>query len=1614
MEPRPGYRRGAPTYLGSQHMEPLHYGTTYSSVKDSSSWILWQGHENLPHSNKHGRLWSALLAFAVFVVILIVLAIAALAIYMGAMRLDSGKYLIFDGSLRVTYGDHYTSKLSNHSSKEYKEKSNKYKLMVENLYGRSELGPAVRYCSITGFANGSLVVFFRLILDRRKIPKKLTNVEETARMIIQEEANSLKPVALKNIRVDPKQIFIKRNMEQGISHMGEENETMKQNNITTEVRNGVIRRAQKHSTISPVKKEHNNRKEQPENVVKGSYRITSSEPDSGYRNTSQDISVTNPVNDINNYTSPLPINDNMRSSTSKSHSTKIKYSSPPPRQTTNHRREQTSVAISSTTPVTDVMNIHNMQHSPALTALISQKKDEEKTNHELLSNPTYEIRKEEIPPEPDLITLLPYILPVSEEPWKPILPDNFTRHPQRRPTVTEEYGFSSGIGIAEVILDPPDDETTSRQVETFTDYRNSNKKMSPSSVSLGQKTFEKYRHEGPRSSDKISTFQLYVKPDDSVLTDAAVLHTASGDIIHKLDSYSVSSVENSENITASPSSTSLSSVYPLPDYATLTRFHHLDSYLKSYNEMVSKHGDGRDNGGIKNTGRSSNANFNNRPINVTSPYEFKPRERSEKNEMSTSSFITTEYKSSEFPIVTLIPVRSNLGIGRPLRPRPKLTATTTDIVFLTTNHQPPLTSRSFQTPVLSTKPSNPLTFFPVDKKEVRESPENIQQAIKRNKTDEYNTPTESTSETTFVELITETESIPTATTSLMDNLSNSKQFEIEMATDTTIWNSEEVTITPDTIEETTVITNMFTTDTEFDSSKEFSNLADSSTNTKTQLRQAKMTVDPYNHTNQIKTSGTEQETKKFDEKFSTNILVKTEGNKTKATTEISEFKSVTSKKSYDVHLIHDDLFNNSSLPLNILLTALTPISLINTNNKTEPSKYNSMGNNIKKESIIKNTDILNNTKTIDVDSLQILLGNHTIIFPETNITHERNHSKNILNNASFKYLISPQYAKDKKIKSPNEEETPKSVSLSYTINNAGLSILTKTYNKVQSNKESEKEKISSTNLSYNITECKNNGTFQCKNGECVSGLSRCNQLVDCSDGTDEKNCSCVEFLQAQFLTRKICDGVVDCWDFSDENNCEWCTPGQYVCTDSRICINYNQVCDDIQDCPLGDDEKNCITIAPSTEQADDMTYHSKGYLMVRKEGEWGKLCLQNLKNATNFKTNWTIPDVGQEICKTMTYSDFEEIRKKQDIETYNQTSPSYFELTNFQNDNLFLDRSDLNFSKTECQSMEVVQISCKDLKCGMRPQANTKWSSSSNITSTARRGLRHSRIVGGGNASPGSWPWQAALYKEGEFQCGATLISDRWLLSAGHCFYHALEDYWVARLGALRRGTSLPSPYEQLRPVSRILLHPGYIDAGFINDISLLQMKTPVKFSNYVRPICLPSPSTPIKDGSMCTVVGWGQLFEVGRIFPDTLQEVQLPVISTTECRKRTLFLPLYRVTENMLCAGYDRGGRDACLGDSGGPLMCQETDGRWSLLGVTSNGYGCARANRPGVYTKVSNYLSWVQNNIANSELTLQTHQSHATCHGHRCPLGECLPLARVCNGYMECSDGSDEHNCW
>lgn len=75
------------------------------------------------------------------------------------------------------------------------------------------------------------------------------------------------------------------------------------------------------------------------------------------------------------------------------------------------------------------------------------------------------------------------------------------------------------------------------------------------------------------------------------------------------------------------------------------------------------------------------------------------------------------------------------------------------------------------------------------------------------------------------------------------------------------------------------------------------------------------------------------------------------------------------------------------------------------------------------------------------------------------------------------------------------------------------------------------------------------------------------------------------------------------------------------------------------------------------------------------------------------------------------------------------------------------------------------------------------------------------------------------------------------------------------------------SPYEQVVRITHIFLHPEYKDVGFINDVSLLRLEKEVNFTDFVRPVCLPGKESKVRDGRMCTVVGWGQLFEVGRVF---------------------------------------------------------------------------------------------------------------------------------------------------
>lgn len=93
---------------------------------------------------------------------------------------------------------------------------------------------------------------------------------------------------------------------------------------------------------------------------------------------------------------------------------------------------------------------------------------------------------------------------------------------------------------------------------------------------------------------------------------------------------------------------------------------------------------------------------------------------------------------------------------------------------------------------------------------------------------------------------------------------------------------------------------------------------------------------------------------------------------------------------------------------------------------------------------------------------------------------------------------------------------------------------------------------------------------------------------------------------------------------------------------------------------------------------------------------------------------------------------------------------------------------------------------------------------------------------------------------------------------------------------------------------------------------------------------------------------------------------MEVVVLPQSECRNGTTYRP-GQITDNMMCAGYiSEGGKDACSGDSGGPLQTtfDEQPGQYQLAGIVSWGVGCARPQSPGVYTRVNQYLRWLGSN--------------------------------------------------
>ncbi|KAF7481997.1 Hypothetical predicted protein [Marmota monax] len=222
------------------------------------------------------------------------------------------------------------------------------------------------------------------------------------------------------------------------------------------------------------------------------------------------------------------------------------------------------------------------------------------------------------------------------------------------------------------------------------------------------------------------------------------------------------------------------------------------------------------------------------------------------------------------------------------------------------------------------------------------------------------------------------------------------------------------------------------------------------------------------------------------------------------------------------------------------------------------------------------------------------------------------------------------------------------------------------------------------------------------------------------------------------------------------------------------------------------------------------------------------------------------------------------------------------------------------------------------------------------------------KIVGGYTCPENSVPYQVSL-NSGYHFCGGSLINQQWVVSAAHCYKSRIQ----VRLG--EHNIEVIEGNEQFINSAKVIRHPNYSSRTLDNDIMLIKLASPATINTRVATVSLPTSCAPA--GTQCLISGWGNTLSSGVNYPDLLQCLRAPLLSQAQCEAA---YPR-QITNNMVCAGFLEGGKDSCQGDSGGPVVCNG-----QLQGIVSWGYGCALKDNPGVYTRVCNYVAWIQQTIA------------------------------------------------
>ncbi|XP_049313217.1 uncharacterized protein LOC105232808 isoform X4 [Bactrocera dorsalis] len=453
-----------------------------------------------------------------------------------------------------------------------------------------------------------------------------------------------------------------------------------------------------------------------------------------------------------------------------------------------------------------------------------------------------------------------------------------------------------------------------------------------------------------------------------------------------------------------------------------------------------------------------------------------------------------------------------------------------------------------------------------------------------------------------------------------------------------------------------------------------------------------------------------------------------------------------------------------------------------------------------------------------------------------------------------------------------------------------------------------------------------------------------------------------------------------------------CPNNYWLCSTSQECIPPAFVCDNTPDCADKSDESETVCNSPIKYRLEGGSSPNEGRLEVRYRGEWGTVCDDDfgLKEA-------------RVMCNSMGFYGTPTIVKNK----YGSgNGPIWLDQVSCYGNETTLDQcGHFTWGEHNCNHTEDVGLKCTlgapPQKENSSPQLNDfentqrelddtqqqlediglyseQWERKSKAVGDQRRcgqfknnlldefAHPEERVVNGSIAKRGHHPWQATIRTRGRggissHWCGAVLISSRHLLTAAHCLAGYPKGAYLVRMGDHYANIAESSEVDSF--IENWYIHEKFRDGSHMNnDIAVIVLKTPVRFNDYIQPVCLPNKGAALAENRLCTISGWGSIKSGVSTPSNILRAAELPILSDEVCKQKHVYGA--SLTEGMFCAGYMDESSDACDGDSGGPLICHDEDGE-TLYGIISWGQHCGYANKPGVYVRVEKYVDWILEKI-------------------------------------------------